>query len=104
MDEAPDNNEFRSLRLLRVLVTVLTAVMIVGFIILIGFLVTRFPGSKSPLALPERIVLPDGVSAQAFTQAADWYAVVTDGDEILIFDRADGALRQRIALVPAAQD
>ncbi len=98
MDEAPDNSEFRSLRLLRVLVTVLTAVMIVGFIILIGFLVTRFPGAKQGVALPEAISLPEGVRAQAFTQGNDWYAVVTEADEILIFDRDSGALRQRVRI------
>lgn len=80
------------------LVTVLTAVMIVGFIILIGFLVTRFPGGKNSLPLPEAIGLPEGTRAQAFTQGGDWYAVVTEEDEILIFDRAGGALRQRVRI------
>jgi len=98
MDEAPDKSEFRSLRLLRVLVTVLTAVMIVGFIILIGFLVTRFPGAKTTPTLPEAISLPDGAKAEAFTQGLDWYAVVTDADEILIYDRATGTLRQRVMI------
>jgi hypothetical protein len=45
--------------------------------------------------------LPEGARALAFTQGRDWYAVVTERDEILIFDRATGALRQRVAIKPA---
>ena len=51
-------------------------------------------------ALPDRVTLPDGAEARAFTQGTDWFAVVTDGDEILIYDRATGALRQRVAVEP----
>ena len=96
MSEAPEIEEPGSLRFLRILVTVLTTVMIVGFIVLIGFLVTRFPGGAS-LTLPDQIVLPDGTKPVAFTQTADWYAVVTGGTEILIFN-LDGSLRQTIAI------
>ena len=95
MNEAPDGEEVRSLKFLRVLVTVLTSVMIVGFIVLIVFLVTRFPTGPS-LELPETISLPDGSSAVAFTQAEDWYAVVTADNRILIYDRKTGALRQTV--------
>jgi len=97
MDEAPDIEEPGSLRFLRILVTVLTAVMIVGFIVLIGFLVTRFPDSGA-LPLPDQITLPDGTMPVAFTQTADWFAVVTDGDKILIYT-PEGTLRQEIAVV-----
>ena len=83
-----------NLRFLRRLVTVLTVVMIGGVLVVIGLLVTRLY-SPAP-ALPDRITLPAGSSAQAFTQGRDWYAVVTDADEILVFDRLTGALRQRI--------
>ena len=41
---------------------------------------------------------PDGSSAQAFTQGRGWYAVVTDADEILIFDQLTGELRQTVAI------
>ena len=95
MDEAPEG-EVRSLRFLRVLVTVLTAVMIVGFIVLIGFLVTRFPGTETALPLPGKITLPDGSVPVAFTQGSDWYAVVTETDEILIYDRQTGTLSQTV--------
>jgi len=96
MNEVPDN-EVRSLRFLRRLVTVLTAVMIVGFIVLIGFLVTRFP-NRAQLSLPDQIVLPDGSTPVAYTQTADWFAVVTGTDEILIYG-LDGGLRQQIKVL-----
>ena len=96
MNEAPGGDEVKSLRLLRHLVTTLTVVMIVGFIILIGFLVTRFPSGKKTLDMPASITLPDGTVPVAFTQTATWYAVVTEADTILIFDRASGKLRQTI--------
>ncbi|MCG6904734.1 MAG: DUF6476 family protein [Rhodobacter sp.] len=97
MQEAPEVEEVRSLKYLRWLVTVLTTVMIVGFIVLIGFLVTRFPTAPS-LALPDAITLPDGADALAFTQAARWYAVVTTDDRILIYDRATGTLQQSVTV------
>lgn len=68
---------------------------------IVGLLVTRFWGDGAPtrLALPDSIALPEGATATAFTQGPDWYAVVTDDNRILIFERASGALRQSIALV-----
>lgn len=82
--------------------TVLTAVMILGVVAIVALLVIRLqaPGPAA-LPLPETIVLPEGAAARAFTQGSDWYAVVTDRDEILVFDRATGALRQRVAITPA---
>ncbi len=94
--------EARNLRFLRILVTVLTAVMIVGLVTIVALLVIRLQTpATGTLALPEAIALPDGARALAFTQGRDWYAVVTDGDEILIFDRTTGALRQRVTITPA---
>lgn len=78
------------------MVTVLTTVMIVGVVVVIGLLVTRL--LRDTPVLPKAIVLPEGAKAVAFTQAADWYAVVTDADEILIFDRMTGALRQTVVV------
>lgn len=78
------------------MVTVLTGVMIAGVVILIGLLVTRLTNDTPPL--PEAIALPDGARATAFTQGPDWYAVVTDRNEILIFDRMTGALRQTVQI------
>ncbi len=98
MDENPQIGEPGHLRFLRLLVTVLTAVMIIGFVVLIGFLVTRFPGTGTiALPLPDQITLPEGTTPVAFTQAADWYAIVTGSDEILIYS-LDGDVMQRIAV------
>lgn len=84
------------LRFLRRLVTVLTVVMIAGFLVLIAALVIRL--NADPLPLPDRIALPEGVSAVAFTQGTDWFAVVTDDDRILIYDRATSRLRQTVTI------
>ena len=72
----------------------LTATMICGLLVVIGLLVIRF-SSKAP-DLPDVIALPSGEKATAFTQGPDWYAVVTANDQILIFDRMSGALRQTV--------
>ncbi|NIY78251.1 hypothetical protein HCZ23_02045 [Celeribacter sp. HF31] len=99
-----DPKDAAGLTLLRRLVTGLLGVMIVGFLVLIGFLVTRFPdfeetGTNTGPALswPETLDLPEGVTPEAVTRGSDWVAVVA-GDEILIFEAATGALRQRIAV------
>lgn len=70
--------------------------MIVGFVILIATLVIKL--GATPPVMPNEIALPQGVTATAFTQGADWYAVVTDQNEILIFDRTTGSLRQTVAV------
>jgi len=79
---------------LRLLVTGLTATMIVGFIVIVALFVTKFSGSPSP-ALPEQITLPDGAQADAFTSSQDWLAIVTTDNRILIYE-LDGTLRQEI--------
>ena len=77
----------------------LTLTMIVGVITIVWVIVTRMPQAmqRAP-ALPDSITLPDGTHATAFTQGTDWFAVVTAQDQILIFDRATGALRQTVTL------
>ncbi|GFE52008.1 hypothetical protein So717_37610 [Roseobacter cerasinus] len=85
-----------NLRFLRRLVTVLTATMIGGVILIIVLIVMRF--NAPPPDLPDSIVLPGGASAISFTQGPDWYAVTTDADEILIFDRVTGQLRKTITI------
>ena len=86
-----------NLRVLRILVTVLTVTMIVGLITVVTVFVTRFE-SGTPVALPDAVTLPEGVTARAVTFGSDWYGVVTDTDQILIFDRTDGALRQTVQI------
>ena len=98
MDNTPDIDPELppSLKLLKRLVTTLTVVMILGFLVLIAALVIRL--NAAPLPLPDRISLPDGVNALAFTQGTDWFAVVTDADTILIYDRATSTLRQTVQI------
>lgn len=92
---------------LKRLVTVLTAVMIIGVVTLVGLLVSRLQAvapraetghASAPLALPDTLVLPDGARALAFTRGTDWYAVVTTDDRLLIFDAETGDLRQSIQI------
>jgi hypothetical protein len=93
-DDAPNEG---TLRYLKTLVTVLTLTMILGVVTIIGLLVTRFSASGD-ITFPDTITLPDGTTVAAFTQGRDWYAVVTENDEILIFSRLTGALVQRLQI------
>ncbi|MBU2866982.1 hypothetical protein KO497_08315 [Pacificibacter marinus] len=88
------------LTLMRRLVTSLLVVMILGFLLLIGLLVTRFPTMDASVSfdLPENIALPAGATAQNFTRGADWVAIVTTDNQILIFDATSGALRQTVEI------
>jgi len=95
MDDAPEALPPLVIYLKR-LVTALAVVMIAGFLVLITLLVIRL--NADPLPLPERITLPEGVQAYAFTQGVDWFGVVTNDDRILIYDRATGALRQTMRI------
>ena len=98
MDNTPEDQikEPANLRFLRRLVTVLTVTMIAGVILITALIVIRYNQSAAPL--PDTITLPDGATATAFTQARNWYAVVTDDDRILIFSRDNGRLMQTIQI------
>ncbi|MGJ8618178.1 MAG: DUF6476 family protein [Sulfitobacter sp.] len=96
MDDPIEVEEPANLRFLRRMVTVLTAVMICGVLVVTALLVTRLSGKRPDL--PETITLPDGATAATFTQGDDWYAIVTTDNQILIFDRLSGKLRQTITL------
>lgn len=87
-----------NLTFLRRLVTVLTIIMIGGVVTVVALLVIRLNTDPAPLPLPDRVTLPDGGKATAFTVGPDWYAVVTDDTQILIFDQVTGTLRQTIAI------
>lgn len=76
-------------------------VMIGGLLVIVGLFVIRFSSAPSGLTvLPDEITLPDGVKAVNFTVGPGWYAIVTDSDKILIFDRATGDLRQSVTITP----
>ncbi|MCL6282242.1 DUF6476 family protein [Ruegeria sp. 2012CJ41-6] len=86
--------ETPQLRLLRRMVMALTAVMIGGVLLTFALIVIRL-SDRTP-TLPEEVELPDGARAQAVTIGPNWYAVVTDDNRILIFDKITGKLRQTI--------
>ena len=92
-EEAPGGDGYGGLpphlRRLARLVTVLTVVMIAGFVVLVAALLLRL--SADPLPLPERISLPEGVDPVAVTQGRDWIAVVGSDDRIFLFSREGGA-------------
>ena len=82
---------------LRILVTVLTVTMILGFIVIVVLFVTKFSDAFGP-AMPDVITLPDGTTPTAFTRGDGWYAVVTSDNTILVFDQETGILRQTIKI------
>ncbi|SHH68979.1 DUF6476 family protein [Cognatishimia maritima] len=94
--DAPEPELPANLQFLRRLITVLTAVMIGGLVVVVALLVTRFYGDGPEM--PESISLPDGTEATAFTKGEGWYAVVTKDNTILIFDAMTGQLKQTIAI------
>lgn len=98
MDTDPHNQteEPANIRFLRRLVTVLTATMILGLLVLITLIVIRLQAPS--IILPDQVSLPEGVTATAYTQGQGWFAVVTDDERILIYDGQSGALRQEIGL------
>lgn len=105
MDEIPETETAedpaaaRNLRRLARLVTVLTAVMVLGTVTVVGLMVVRLTEKPAPM-LPDSVSLPDGAHARAVTVGEGWFLVVTDRDEILVFDRTTGALRQRVTIAP----
>ena len=88
------------LRFLKWLVTGLTATMVLGLITLIVLLVIRLPGTQAIPVLPEGVSLPQGATAEAVTFGQGWIAVVTGGNQILIYDAASGTLRQTANIAP----
>jgi hypothetical protein len=44
--------------------------------------------------MPAKIELPSSVSPVAYTQTKNWYAIITDQDEILIYDKAGNQIQK----------
>jgi hypothetical protein len=98
--DAPDQPVPPDVRFVKRLVVVLTGVMIAGITLIVGLLVLRLTAAPAPLALPDQLDLPPGVTVQAVTLTRERVLVVSEDDDVLVFDRATGALRHRIALPP----
>ena len=95
-DDLPPNVDFqlpKNLRFLQRLVTMLTASMIVGILIIVTLLVIKI--RSEDLNFPSNLLLPDGTKPVAFTQTKDWYSVVTEDNDILIY-KNDGTLIESI--------
>ena len=91
------------LRLLRLLVTGLTATMIIGFVIIVGMLVTLVLRARTPgaVAIPAEIEIAEGERALAFTRGTDWIAVVTrneSGQEAIRIFSLDGTAIQKVPI------
>ena len=85
-----------NLRFLRQLVTVLTAVMIGGVVIVIALLVMRL--SQDPVQWPDEIALPEGAKARAVTRGDGWIGIVTMDGRLLIYDPLTGGLDLEVTL------
>lgn len=81
------------LRFLKALVTGLALVMGLGMIAVVAMLWLRLNQPGLP-ELPERIELPAASRPLAVTFAGDRIVVLTDRDEVLLYDRG-GALQGR---------
>ena len=77
------------LRFLKLLVTTLMGVMILGLLAIVWLLVTRLGAPPLPV-LPESVVLPQGARPAAVTFARDWLVVVTDQGVVLVYPAAGG--------------
>ena len=84
--------------------TLLTVVMILGFLVLVGAFVMRLRAGGPEL--PDGVAVPEGSQAVAFTQGGDWFAVVVRegaAERILVYDRLTARLRQAVDIAPAEE-
>jgi len=77
------------LRFLKLLVTTLMGVMILGLLAITWLLVTRLGAPPLP-ALPASVLLPEGARPAAVTFARDGLVVVTDQGVVLVYPAAGG--------------
>ena len=100
-DDQPPNADFqlpRNLRFLQRLVTLLTVSMIVGILTIAALLAFKLRSEN--INFPQTLTLPNGTKPIAFTQTKDWYSIITDADEVLIF-KNDGTLINSILIQEA---
>ena len=97
-DDQPPNANFQlpqNLRFLQRLVTLLTVSMIVGILTITALLAFKLRSEN--INFPQTLTLPDGAKPIAFTQTEDWYSIVTEANEILIY-KNDGTLIRSITV------
>ena len=97
-DDQPPNANIqlpRNLRFLQRLVTLLTLSMIVGILTIAALLAFKLRSEN--INFPQTLTLPDGTKPIAFTQTKDWYSIITEENEILIY-RNDGTLIRTITV------
>ena len=95
-DDQPPKANFQlpqNLRFLQRLVTLLTVSMIVGILTIAALLAFKLRSEN--INFPQTLTLPDRTKPIAFTQTKDWYSVITDKNEILIY-KNDGTLIKSI--------
>jgi hypothetical protein len=97
-DDQPPNANIqlpRNLRFLQRLVTLLTLSMIVGILTIAALL--GFKLRSENINFPQTLTLPDATKPIAFTQTKDWYSIITEANEILIY-KNDGTLIKSIKI------
>ncbi|MFW5880989.1 MAG: DUF6476 family protein [Roseicyclus sp.] len=91
----------RDLRFLKVLVTVLTAAMILGVIAIVTLLVIRLNDVAAPIRLePGAFVLPEGVGMLGISLVDDVAVVVGDDGVIRLYDAATRDLLREVPVEP----
>lgn len=93
-----DVEDTPTLRFLRRLVTVLTATMILGVLTIVVLLVIRLNEIPVQLAVPAQILLPEGTRVVAVTQTATNILVVTETQNLLIYNASGTELLGAVQL------
>ncbi|MEM1233239.1 MAG: DUF6476 family protein [Pseudomonadota bacterium] len=93
-----DAEEAKNLVFLRRLVTVLTIVMIAGVLSIVALLVIRLGDTPTGVAVPSQIALPEGTRALAVTQTPSNILVVTERQNLLIFNASGTELLGAVQL------
>ena len=97
-DDQPPNANIqlpRNLRFLQRLVTLLTVSMIVGILTIAALLAFKLHSEN--IDFPQTVTLPDGTKPIAFTRTKDWYSIISETNEILIY-KNDGTLIKSITV------
>lgn len=98
-DKEEDGTLPANLRFLKTLVTVLTAVMILGVIAIVALLVIRLNADPAPLMIaPGDFALPPGVGVVGLS-VIDGQAVLVGDDRVIrVYDGANRALLQEFRI------